>query len=196
MASPFSGKAGRNAAIWTAQKALEQHGQGLGYIQQGYQGAKDALSTSYEQSLAPLTDYYTSGQDYLSKGLTGANDLVMQGLNRSTGDINTNYGEALAAANRYYGQSADTLKGAAAGWDPLIQRGMTGYDMYMNSLGLNGPGGNTAALSAFQTGPGYQWNVDQATSQAARAANRTGKTLNGKKVDAQNRLAQNMANPE
>jgi hypothetical protein len=68
--------------------------------------------------------------------------------------------------------------------------------MYQNSMGLNGAEGRDAALGAFQAGPGYQWNVDQATDQAARAANRLGMTYSGNTVDAQTRLAQNLANQE
>ena len=73
---------------------------------------------------------------------------------------------------------------------------MQGYDMYSNSLGLNGQAGRDAALGAFQAGPGYQWNVDQATDQAARAANKLGMTYSGNTIDAQTRLAQNLANQE
>ena len=33
--------------------------------------------------------------------------------------------------------------------------------MYMNSLGLNGAAGNQAAVNAFQTGPGYDFQMHQ-----------------------------------
>jgi hypothetical protein len=33
--------------------------------------------------------------------------------------------------------------------------------MYMNSLGLNGAQGNQAAVNAFQTGPGYDFQINQ-----------------------------------
>jgi hypothetical protein len=196
MASPFSGKAGRNAAIWSSMQADWQRGENRGFEQAGYEKAGDALTTGYEQSLAPLNDFYESGRGDLKSGLADANKLIGTGLDKSLGNINQNYGQALSNVNKFYGQGAETLQGAAAGWDPLINRAMTGVGMYDKSMGLGGQAGRDEALAAFQTGPGYQWNVDQATSQAARAANRLGMTYSGNTVDAQTRLAQNLANQE
>jgi hypothetical protein len=196
MASIFSGKAGRNAALWTEKQANWQRGENQGFIEQGFGNAKDALTQGYDASLKPLEDYYKEGQGFLQTGMTDANAAIMTGLNQGRNDVTTNYGAALDATNKYYGQSADTLQQSAAGWQPLIDKAMTGYDMYSNSMGLNGAAGRDAALNAFQAGPGYQWQVDQATDQAARAANKLGMTYSGNTIDAQTRLANNLANQE
>src|SRR5205085_2489431 len=99
-----------------------------------------------------------------------------------------NYAAGRDALNTGYGQAADTLKGAAGAYDPLIQRGLAGYDMYSNSLGINGAEGNAAARGAFQAGPGYQWQVEQATDAAQRAANKIGGLYGGNTTDAVTRL--------
>jgi hypothetical protein len=68
--------------------------------------------------------------------------------------------------------------------------------MYMNSMGLNGKEGNAAATGAFQAGPGYQWQVDQAQEGAARAANKIGGAYGGTAQDTAVRLSSNLANQE
>jgi hypothetical protein len=74
---------------------------------------------------------------------------------------------------------------------------MSGYDMYINSLGLGGAEGRAAAEAAFRAGPGYQWQVDQATRGAQRAANAVGSAPGGgNAMDAVTRLASNLANQE
>ena len=81
-------------------------------------------------------------------------------------------------------------------WQPFHDQSMAGYGMYQNALGLGGEAGTAAAQGAFQAGPGYQWNVDQATGQAARAANRYGGLYSGNTNEAMGRLASNLANQE
>src|SRR5690349_17757496 len=75
-------------------------------------------------------------------------------------------------------QGQDTAIGAlgqAAGlYAPLASKYGAGTDLYLNSLGVNGPSGNDAAVKAFQAGPGYQWNVDQALQGVLRNAAATG----------------------
>ena len=87
MASIFSGKAGRNAALWTEKQANWQRGENTGFIEQGFTNAKDALQTGYDASLKPLEDFYTTGQDFLKTGMTDANAAIMTGLNQGRGDV-------------------------------------------------------------------------------------------------------------
>ena len=196
MASSFSGKAGRQAAMWTADQAANQLSELRGIYGTGRQEADEALKAGFQPSLDYLNQYYGQGRTDLQQGLQGANQNVMGGLNLATGNINQGYGQAIDAANNFYGQGTDALKQSVAGWQPLVDQNMAGFKMYQNSLGLNGAEGNQAATNAFQAGPGYQWGVDQATGQAARAANKLGQAYSGNLAESQLKLANNLANQE
>jgi hypothetical protein len=68
--------------------------------------------------------------------------------------------------------------------------------MYLNSLGLNGTAGNSAAVGAFHAGPGYQYTVDQALQGINRAGAVGGQGLNGNTLAALSDRAGNLANSE
>ncbi len=196
MASVFSGKAGRNAAIWTANQLTDQLSQMRDLYGNADTQARGELQGGFDQSLAALQQYYQQQRGDLQQGLADSTGTLRQGEASGVESLRGGYGAALDALGQYYGQGAGALQQAAAGYQPLVDRGLQGYDMYMNALGLNGAAGRDAALGAFQTGPGYQWNVDQATEQAQRAANRLGMAYSGNTVDATTRLASNLANQE
>lgn len=73
--------------------------------------------------------------DYLGKG-TGFLD---KGLDASKGYLN-DAGSVYTGLQDKYGK---------------------GSDLYLDSLGVNGPQGNANATGAFQAGPGYQFTLDQ-----------------------------------
>lgn len=196
MASVFSGKAGRNAAIWTAGQAQNQLSELKDIYKTGRSEADTAITGSFQPSLDALNQYYQQQRGDLQTGLADANVQIMQGYGQGRSDLQGGYGAAIDAANNFYGQGADALRQGVNAYQPLVDQNMAGFGMYQNALGLNGKEGNAAATNAFQAGPGYQWNVDQATDQAARAANRLGMTYSGNTVDAQTRLASNLANQE
>lgn len=158
--------------------------------------ARGELQGGYDKSLTALQQFYGQQRGDLQQGLTDSTATLNNGLAQGTASLQGGYGAALDALQQYYGQGAGALQQAADGYQPLVDKGLQGYDMYMNALGLNGANGNAAATDAFQAGPGYQWNVDQATSQAQRSANRLGMAYSGNTVDATTRLASNLANQE
>jgi hypothetical protein len=89
------------------------------------------------------------------------------------------------------------LNNAVNAYTPLSDLGTKygqGTNMYMNSLGLNGAAGNTAATGAFQASPGYNWQRDQAIEATARDANRYG--AGGNELAAVTDRANNLANQE
>src|SRR5258706_15367901 len=89
------------------------------------------------------------------------------------------------------------LDSAISAYTPLSNLGAkygAGTDMYMNSLGLNGAGGNANATGAFQASPGYGWARDQAIEATARNANRFG--AGGNELAAVTDRANNLANQE
>jgi hypothetical protein len=62
---------------------------------------------------------------------------------------------------------------AAAAYDPLKALGAKyggGTDLYLDSLGVNGAEGNARAVGSFQTGPGYNFAVDQSLDALDRRA--------------------------
>lgn len=84
------------------------------------------------------------------------------------------------AADASYGRAADAFV-------PLADLG-AGYNkagsLAMDALGVNGADGNARATAAFEAGPGYTWERDQAVEAARRAGAATGATDNGNTLAA------------
>lgn len=87
------------------------------------------------------------------------------------------------------------LDAAAGVYDPLRAKYGAGTNLYLDALGVNGADGNSRATNSFQAGPGYQWNVDQATDAVARKANALG-GIGGNALAAISDRAGQMANQE
>jgi hypothetical protein len=197
MASVFSGSAGRKAAMWTAQMAGEQLGALTDIYGKGYGKAEDRLGKiGYMPSANDLRNYYNRSNYYQTQGLNRANKLLRTGMTTAAGDVTSGYGAGIDTLNQMYGQGAGQMQKGVGAWQDFLGQANQGYGMYQNALGLGGAQGRADAQSAFQAGPGYQWNVDQATSQAQRAANRTGQLYGGNTQAATTQLAQNLANQE
>lgn len=101
-------------------------------------------------------------------------------------------GEGYDAARGEYGQmgaSADLFR-------PYAETGGRAFDLLAGSYGVNGAGGNQAAVGAFQSSPGYQWGVDQATDAVARKAAAAGVAGSGNTLAAISDRAGQMANQE
>jgi hypothetical protein len=159
---------------------------------QGRDTARDVYGQAYGGAENAIEAGRSSSVSALDRAREQALGYGQQGMDQTRG----NYAEALQRMQAGYGAAEGTLGQAAAGWDPLVQKGMQGYDMYSNSLGLGGAAGNEAARGAFQAGPGYQWQVEQATDAAQRAGNRVGGLYGGNVIDATTRLGSNLANQE
>lgn len=179
-----------------------------------YKAGRGYLSDAFKGSRATLQGGQTAAQDFLQAGLDGAlgmntqarNDLIagrdaaLGNQNAALGSTTAGYAEALQALRDRYGQAATQGQAAVDAFDPLLQRGMEGLDRYSalinGSLGAGTPEEQAAAVAAFQAGPGYQWQVNQASQAAQRAANLTGSASSGNSLDAVTRLASNLANQE
>lgn len=138
------------------------------------QDALNDLSSLTNQGASAITDYGNAGID----ALTGYTDLASQALNTGRD------------------QAVGELDRVLPYLDPYLQSGMSASTMLTNALGLNGADGNTAATNAFQAGPGYQWQVDQATDAAARKASALGIGASGNTLAALTELGSNLANQE
>lgn len=88
------------------------------------------------------------------------------------------------------------LSNAGSYYAPLSQKYGAGTGLYLDSLGVNGAGGNARATDAFHAGPGYQYAVDQSLEGVKRSANASGDPLGGNTLAALSDRAGNMANQE
>lgn len=136
--------------------------------------------------------------------LANYNQKGLAALDKGFGQAQTQYGQQQAGGLAALSSAYDTGQGALnqgaqqaqSYLDPYAQAGGAAQSMYTNALGLNGAAGNAAATGAFQAGPGYEWQVNQATDAAARNANKLGMAYSGNTVDAITRLGSNLANQE
>jgi hypothetical protein len=92
--------------------------------------------------------------------------------------------------------SLASLDKAGGYYAPLAAKYGAGSNLYLDSLGVNGAEGNARATGAFQAGPGYQYQVNQALDQTNRAAAATGSLAGGNTLAALSDRAGNMANQE
>lgn len=130
-----------------------------------------------------LFDVFTGGS---AKKAAEENSRLLQ-ANKVEGTNTLNQGQTSSLAS---------LDKAGGMYAPLSQKYGQGTNLYLDSLGVNGAGGNTRATEAFQAGPGYQYRVDQALDQTNRAAAATGSLQGGNTLAALSDRAGNMANQE
>lgn len=95
-------------------------------------------------------------------------------------------------------QATDYLTGAGDIWKNYTDQtgGLSGLNMLGNALGINGSEGNAAATSAFQTSPGYEFQLNSGLDALNRAAASQGRLSSGQTgLDTIN-YAQGLANNE
>lgn len=101
-----------------------------------------------------------------------AQGTLQNTANNATADFNTNY------------------------YQPYTDTGTQANTMYANALGLNGAAGNTAATNAFQSSPGYQWQLGQGTQAVDRGAAAGGTFGSGNAAIALQNYGQGLANQD
>jgi hypothetical protein len=216
------GKRSRRAAQAMSLNSDQAYMKTEDLLTKGTRDARKTLSGAYTAGTGYLSDAFKGSRGYLEGGQTASNQFLTQGFgdalarsdagfdqsrndliggrDAALGTTQSGYAEALQALQARYGQAGTQLQGAVDSFDPLLQRGMAGLDQYSElingSLGVGGPEARQAAVDAFQAGPGYQWQVDQANQAAQRAANRVGSSSGGNTMDAVARLSSNLANQE
>lgn len=106
---------------------------------------------------------------------------------------------SLSALGQGYDQAREAyggISGAIDRFNPYARTGGDAFNLLASSYGVNGAGGNQAAVNAFQASPGYQWNVDQAADTATRHAAAAGIAGSGNTIAAISDRAGQMANQE
>ncbi len=81
-------------------------------------------------------------------------------------------------------KSRGALDQAIGSYQPWVDSGTAANSLYGDALGLNGTEGNARATGAFQTGPGYQFALDQGTQAALRGASAAGMLSSGNTLAA------------
>lgn len=119
------------------------------------------------------------------KAATKNKALLTEFRGRGNSIINTGEGKSAGAINKGIGV-----------YDPYAKAGTAATSMYSNALGLNGADGNAAATGAFQTGPGYDFALQQGEQSALRGASAAGMLNSGNTLTALAGYGQGLANQE
>lgn len=123
---------------------------------------------------------YLMGDQWAQDTLGETRNFLAQGQTEANRQIDLGLG--------YLGQGYDTARGALNAADSYYQPLANRYDpnvggLYQDALGLRGTEGTQRAQGAFQTGPGYQFALDQGM-QALNRRRAAGGMLNTGNADA------------
>jgi hypothetical protein len=88
-------------------------------------------------------------------------------------------GEGLGYLDAGKTGALNALDTAGGYYAPISAKYGAGTDLYLDSLGVNGPAGNTRATNAFQSSPGYNFAVDQSLDALDRRAASRGMLASG-----------------
>jgi hypothetical protein len=142
----------------TAEQAAAQRNLGL---QQGYNALTDAygqgrgaLTENYGQGITALQNNYGVGRDALTSNLAAGRD----------------------AASANYGQAGNLYAGLGNYFQGLYGGGASAYG---DATGANGPEGQARARAAFQTDPGYGFQMDQGLQALQRTHAASGNLASG-----------------
>ena len=156
--------------------------------------ANNGINSTAQSNAQTLWNTTTNAQDFLTNGANQAGDLIRQYGGDARRDLTGNNQSARDAIAGGVNSSTKTLRDSNGNFVPWLANGQNANGMLSDALGLNGANGNAAATGAFQAGPGYRWQVDQATDAAARKAASLGMAASGNTLDAITRLGSNLAN--
>lgn len=124
--------------------------------------------TNEAENIADITQAGVQGRGAAAPYFAGAGQNLSQSGQNAIGFLNNIYGQ------------------------PLTQTA----GMYGNALGLGGPGGTAAAQAAFQTGPGYQFQLEQGLDAINRSANAAGMGASGNMLREAQTFGQGLASQE
>lgn len=169
-------------AALTNQRIQDAQATGIGALQSGQAGALGSIgggvtqgradiSGAVDPALRALYGGQAAGANALLSGQSGGLAALQSGVDTASGL----YGGTAAA----YGGAADQARQAQ-----------------LDALGLNGPEGYARAVSQFQAGPGYQFQLNQGVDAATRAANAAGggNAFGGNLLRATQDYGSNLAN--
>jgi len=133
--------------------------------------------------MAMLGGLFGGGGSDIRNASQQALALQQAGMQQAQGAIGTNYANAKGEYGTNY-------------YDPYTASGGQANTMYSNALGLNGAGGNQAAQGAFQSSPGYNFQMQQGTQALDRSAAGKGLFGSGNNAAALTQYGQGLANQD
>jgi hypothetical protein len=120
-----------------------------------------------------------------------AADARTAGYNAGYSQLSDLYGQGRTATTNAYNNGQSTIAGIYA---PVSGQANTGYGAYGDATGANGAAGNARALSNFQTGPGYQFQMQQGLQGIDRGAASRGMLSGGGTAAAEQNYGTGLAN--
>lgn len=203
MASPLSGKAGRNAAIWTAQYADDAYNRmntafdtGLGKQVQALGQARDTITGS----LAPQTSAINAGADQAIGRLRQAADLYRPAYDRGNqaGQAQSDFLGLGGAAGTAAQNDALAAWRSATGYTDIANSALDSAARRASSLGIAGSGNTLDALArigaqeANKSAQQYFGNLGSLAGTGMQAAGGIASALTGQAgIDTQR--GQNLA---
>lgn len=103
---------------------------------------------------------------------------------------------ALTALKGGYSSANKDYDAAIDLYDPFVSAGRKAWDQYSDASGVNGQEGHDRAVANFRAGPGYEWQVDEATDAVARKASALGALGSGNTMAAITDRASHLADQE
>jgi hypothetical protein len=173
----------QQAALTNARINAAQ-GTGIGALQSGQTGALGAIGAGQQAgegylqgAIAPQVSALYGGQGSGVGALTGGQQGALGALQSGVGNAVNAYSPVSALAGQYGAANTQAQQAQA------------------DALGLNGAQGYANAVSNFQAGPGYQFQLGQGVDAATRAANTAGgNALSGNTLKAAQDYGSNLAN--
>lgn len=159
--------AANNYVLGSGLPALQAgYNNGLGNLGTGYADQRQDLSNGYGAGQGNLTNYYGQALSSLGQGRTDLSNNYAAGRDA----LNQNYGQARSDLGTAYNNTQNYLGQATANYQPVISQTANSLGQYQNAIGANGAAGSQAAQQAFQGGPGFQFQMDQALGAVQRSA--------------------------
>lgn len=122
---------------------------------------------------------------FLTDSQSLINKIIRDGESRSLKSLGAGYSQALGTNTREF----DLYR-------PYADTGLKALGQYSDATGLNGQEGHDRAVANFRAGPGYDWQVDQATDAVARKASALGALGSGNTMAAITDRASSLADLE
>ena len=130
---------------------------------------------------------------FLSDIFGGATKNAARENMRAIGDFNKQGQQWIDQGNT---EAQGHLQGVGDIYSGLADRSLGNLDHYKNALGLNGAEGSATALSQFQTGPGYEFAMNQGLDSLDRRAAQRGMLSSGNTNTDSIAFSQGLANQE
>jgi len=192
----FSGKAGRDTAVWQAGQIGQARDQSINSLMDMYGRAYGTLAENFDAARGVLPQGFSDAGGYLKAAMDAAAVNQSGGYAQAVQDLNKGQTAALDAMRSGFGTARSDLQTAQAGFSPYTTAGTRALDVYQGAMGLGTPEQNAAARAAFTASPGYQYQVDQATDAAARKAAALGIAGSGNTLNEITNIGSQLANQD